>query len=328
MGCGASSTAASAGHTASETEIPKTAAKSTNEVPCGSERPKSLIAFAADNSSTFDASGGVRVTVDDVFAWLRWAPPAVTPCGEALGRSFPGALPASAIIRRTDEVLKSLYPDLTASSVLHGQSLCPDEINHQQDSLATRMAEHWGGVFPMGGIGGAPFVGKTGYDAFSHHVRFAFAFPVIWCPLFLHIVGMLTQPYCLLLLQVPDGGDVFILFGPHIGISESGELGKCLRLGQSVESAACGAVLAAYNSCKCGQVKPYEMDMADMEQSWLKQKVLSCFHDIEASSNKVQTLAQKAYHAVEESMLKIINHDYGEGKLILLGGIQVFPILP
>lgn len=123
--------------------------------------------------------------------------------------------------------------------------------------------------------------------------------------------------------QVPDNGHVFILFGPHIGISDSGELGKCLRLGQTTESGACGAVLAAYNSCKCGQVKQQEVDMSDMQQSWLKQKILSCLEEIESSSDKMQTLIHKAYHAVEEHLLDIINHDYGSGKLILLGGIQV-----
>lgn len=32
--------------------------------------------------------------------------------------------------------------------------------------------------------------------------------------------------------QVPDDGNIFILFGPHIAISETGELGKYKRIGQ------------------------------------------------------------------------------------------------
>ena len=89
----------------------------------------------------------------------------------------------------------------------------------------------------MGGIGGAPFVGKTGFAAFSHHV--------------------------------PDDGHVLILFGPHVGVreprkwsgpvvdsrladaalrqvSEAGVVGKYCRKGQSCDSSACGAVLSAY----------------------------------------------------------------------------------
>ena len=123
--------------------------------------------------------------------------------------------------------------------------------------------------------------------------------------------------------QVPDDGHVFILFGPHIAVSDSGELGKCLRVGQAHESGACGAVLAAYGACKAGEVKPGEMDPLDMQQTWLRQKVHSCFHDIEASNNPMLTLIHKAYKMVEENMLNIVNHNYGNGKLILLGGIQV-----
>ena len=99
---------------------------------------------------------------------------------------------------------------LTAENTIYGQSICPDEINNEKGDLATLMADHWGECFPMGGIGGAPFVGKTGFGAFSHHV--------------------------------PDDGHIIILFGPHIAISDEGELGKYLREGQVHESTACGAV--------------------------------------------------------------------------------------
>ena len=78
---------------------------------------------------------------------------------------------------------------LTAENTIYGQSICPDEINNEKGDLATLMADHWGECFPMGGIGGAPFVGKTGFGAFSHHV--------------------------------PDDGHIIILFGPHIAISDS-----------------------------------------------------------------------------------------------------------
>merc|ERR1711933_207966 len=100
------------------------------------------------------------------------------------------------------------------------------------------LGEYWGKCFPMGGIGGPPFVGKTGFAAFSHHV--------------------------------PEGGHVLILFGPHIAISAEGELGKYLRDGQSKHSAACGAVLAAYEACKRGDASVGEFDFTDMQQSWLK----------------------------------------------------------
>lgn len=58
----------------------------------------------------------------------------------------------------------------------------------------------WGGdEFNLGGLAGVPFVGKTGFGAFSHHV--------------------------------PVDGNILIVFGPHVGISPEGELGKTKRIG-------------------------------------------------------------------------------------------------
>jgi hypothetical protein len=36
------------------------------------------------------------------------------------------------------------------------------------------------------------------------------------------------------------GGNLFILFAPHIGISDAGCLGKYSRIGQEKDGAACG----------------------------------------------------------------------------------------
>ena len=60
-----------------------------------------------------------------------------------------------------------------------------------------------------------------------------------------------------------------------------GVLGKYLRLGQSEESGACGAVLAAYDSaCQCGgEQGPFDMD--DMQQSWLKKRIGDRIDEIE-----------------------------------------------
>ena len=91
--------------------------------------------------------------------------------------------------------------------------------------MAKLFAQYWGfngTYFPLGGIGGAPFVGKTGFGAFSGHV--------------------------------PDNGNVILLFGPHIGISKDGQLGKYLRNGQSCKSTACGTVIGAYRSCKKAKI--------------------------------------------------------------------------
>ena len=181
MGCGASSPTKSVAPATTDTPAAAKAVPAKAEIQSDPDSavssPIKAVGFdpSKDETSYFE-SDRPAVTLDDVFSWLKWSPAPTSPAGEALRRHFPGALPGTAILHRTDAVLKSHDPSLTAENVLHGQSLCPDEINHHKNGLAALMAEHWGSsgdVFPMGGIGGAPYVGTTGFGAFSHHVRAA-----------------------------------------------------------------------------------------------------------------------------------------------------------
>ncbi|KAK3269280.1 hypothetical protein CYMTET_22272 [Cymbomonas tetramitiformis] len=223
----------------------------------------------------------------DTFAWLNWSPKPTTPCCNTLLRCFPGALPGTAVLRRMLVALEPL--GFTPENTIYGQSICPDEINNEKGNLSSLMAEHWGECFPMGGIGGVPFVGKTGFMAFSHHV--------------------------------PDNGNVLILFGPHIAISESGELGKYLRQGQSKESTACGAVLAALNSCCAGNLFPF--DESDMQQCWLRNSVTKAMPKIQAAEEPISALIHATYESIKEEMMTIVNTDFGSGKLVLIGGVQI-----
>mmetsp|Transcript_26541 Transcript_26541/g.74106 ORF Transcript_26541/g.74106 Transcript_26541/m.74106 type:complete len:603 (-) Transcript_26541:247-2055(-) len=239
------------------------------------------------------ASPRFHATSDaDLYAWLIATPPANTPLCKTLERCFLGSLPGSVVVSSVGSILGKKY-GMNGPNTIYGQSLCPDEINNEKNDLATLMAEYWGECFPMGGIGGAPFVGKTGFKAFSSHV--------------------------------PDGGNVIIAFGPHVGISEAGELGKYLRIGQCKHSGACGAVLAAYAALKQanGNLVGSPFDKTDMQQSWLVTALSERWSSIEASSEPLAELTKQAYMCVKEKLLKIVNTDFGSGRLVLLGGIQV-----
>ena len=59
----------------------------------------------------------------------------------------------------------------------------------------------------MGGLAGIPFIGKVGYNAFTSHM--------------------------------PEGGNLVVLFAPHVGCSPEGDLGSYLRDGQSIPDIAC-----------------------------------------------------------------------------------------
>ena len=63
----------------------------------------------------------------------------------------------------------------------------------------------------MGRLGGIPLVGQTGMTAFTHHVS--------------------------------DEGSAFIFYGPHIGITLEGELGKMIRPRMEEKGNSCGVLM-------------------------------------------------------------------------------------
>jgi len=65
----------------------------------------------------------------------------------------------------------------------------------------------WGEVFPLSGLAGLPFVGKSGWNAFTTHV--------------------------------PEDGNVVVLFAPHVGIDKDGNIGEFTRNGQSCKTPTC-----------------------------------------------------------------------------------------
>lgn len=122
---------------------------------------------------------------------------------------FPGAIPNRELIEKIKKM------NLDKEKTHFTLSICCDEINHEKDDLPDLFRELLGEVFQMGGLGGIPFAGITGLNATLHHV--------------------------------PDDGTLFILYGPHIGISVDGKLGDYNRLGIHEPGHACGAAIGAYN---------------------------------------------------------------------------------
>eukprot|EP00931_Biecheleriopsis_adriatica_P047196 TRINITY_DN2717_c0_g1_i2.p1 TRINITY_DN2717_c0_g1~~TRINITY_DN2717_c0_g1_i2.p1 ORF type:complete len:709 (-),score=139.33 TRINITY_DN2717_c0_g1_i2:83-2143(-) len=225
----------------------------------------------------------------ETFAFLTWSPPAVSPVYQAMHKYFPGALPSQGLHERKRAILKKY--GFTPGNTLMGTSLCPDEINNDASDLPVLMSEHWGEAFPMGGISGAPFVGKTGFGAFSSHV--------------------------------PDDGNIIILYGPHVGISSSGEVGSCLRLGQAGHSTACGAVVGAYKACLDGDTGVPGADTYDKQMDWIKRQIAPHAQYIERTENPMAALSHQSYRMVHDQLMEVVNNDFGSGWLCLIGGIQI-----
>jgi len=204
-----------------------------------------------------------------------------------MNESFRGAMPGQEVM---DNALVELEKyGIAKENSIYGQSCDPDEINSDKGHLPKLMSTYYGHSFPLGGLGGVPFAGKTGFGAFSHHV--------------------------------PDNGNVVIVFGPHIGYSIDGEAGKFLRTGQASLSTACEAIIAAYNQCMSGQ--GWGREPLDEQQASRRTKLRHFCPHAKMSKNPMVELVLKAYEVIEEEMLSIVNTNFGTGHLVLLGGIQI-----
>ena len=129
-------------------------------------------------------------------------------------RFFPGAMLSSDV---DEAVRRSLSArGYTPANTLFGHSVCSDEVNAKAEQLVNLMVSRWGEGFTLGGLGGLPFAGKSGFRAYLHHA--------------------------------PDSGRLLIMFAPHVGIDSEGRVGALQREGQTALSKACGAALGAYKA--------------------------------------------------------------------------------
>ena len=137
---------------------------------------------------------------------------------DSLAKNFPGAMTgkqAEALIAK--ELTMRGY---TGDNTLFADSSCPDEINHDDplEDITSLFQHRWGEIFPLAGLAGVPFTGKTGWGAFSSHC--------------------------------PKDGNIVILFAPHVGVDSEGLVGKVHRDGQEASSSACGAAIGALAAVK------------------------------------------------------------------------------
>jgi hypothetical protein len=217
------------------------------------------------------------------------SPEVGTACFNALHTNFPGSLPGSVVSAITKKILTD--EGFTSKNTLFGRSICPDEINNLPGSMLDKMKLTWGECFPLGGIGGPPFVGVTGWGAFTAHT--------------------------------PENGNIIVIFAPHVGITKEGEVGKVQRMGQSETSTACGAVCAAYGSC-CRNEALSSGTKKDMQQDFLKEMLYPRVGEIQRAPNPMAALAVHSFEIVRDSLMELIaDTDLKSGKLVLIGGIQI-----
>ena len=207
---------------------------------------------------------------------------------------FPGAMSSEKVLEGFKKVVeKRGYTD---DNTLFAQSICPDEINHEEGDITDLFTKYCGEVFHMGGLAGIPFTGKVGFGAFSHHV--------------------------------PDGGHCAVLSAPHIGIDDLGCFGAYSRDGQTHSGSCCGAAVGAYVHCRNGKPIP---DLAVDPEYYQFNFIINQVHKhmdmvVGETENEKQSSLARLMHKIGSDMLeKCVSVDFGDDKstLVILTGIQI-----
>ena len=226
---------------------------------------------------------------------------------KSLNTYFPGSITNSEITYRMTKVLRSR--GYSEKNTIIGSSLCSDEINDTSSSFVTTLAKKvtslgYGGVFNLGGLGGLPFVGTSGFGAFTSHT--------------------------------PKNGKIIIIFGPHVGVSNDGVIGKVERVGKVAPSTSCGAAVGAYKALMAGTVD-YNAPLGtrDFQEEYIIQnlrKKLGPLAEVEkkGGDGSVAYVTQQMYNLVWDIMrFNVETFASKPGfwdsctEVILLGGIVV-----
>ena len=226
---------------------------------------------------------------------------------KSLNAYFPGSITNSEITYRMTKVLRSR--GYNEKNTIIGSSLCSDEINDTSSSFVTTLAKKvtslgYGGVFNLGGLGGLPFVGTSGFGAFTSHT--------------------------------PKNGKIIIIFGPHVGVSNDGVIGKVERVGKVAPSTSCGAAVGAYKALMAGTVD-YNAPLGtrDFQEEYIIQnlrKKLGPLAEVEkkGGDGSVTYVTQQMYNLVWDIMrFNVETFASKPGfwdsctEVILLGGIVV-----
>lgn len=128
------------------------------------------------------------------------------------------------------------------------------------------------------------------------------------------------------------GGNLFILFASHIGLSETYKFGQYSRRGQSNEGSACGAAVGALKHCVACKPIPTHQSLGanpyDYQMCYLISEVskkLDTIKTKETENAKQAELAKQMFEIAREFLDKIVSLKFGSkfSNLILLGGVQI-----
>jgi len=206
---------------------------------------------------------------------------------------FPGAIDNNKLEETVVGVLAK--KGFNAGNTLLATSLCCDELARR---LEDDFVKVYGNNFNLGGLSGFPFAGNTGFGAMAAHI--------------------------------PDDGYCLTIYGPHVGISEDGTVGKVERDGIALVDTCCGSAVAALGYLKGiteggATVTTNIQSFTDFQQGAVRELILPHGKRLMDASDQMVELPYALYDSQDLLMRSIVNGGAAgtKGGIAILGGIQI-----
>jgi hypothetical protein len=206
---------------------------------------------------------------------------------------YPGAVSNKKLVSTIVSVLCS--KGFTPENTLLATSLCCDELARQ---LETDFNHVYGKHFNLGGLSGFPFAGNTGFGAMSAHI--------------------------------PDDGYCLTVYGPHVGITADGTVGKVERSGIALVDTCCGSAIAASKYLKGithggAKININIQSFTDFQQGVVQEMILPYGHRLADAKQPMVELPLALYESQDLLLDEIIKTGRTGIKrgFARLGGIQI-----
>lgn len=206
---------------------------------------------------------------------------------------FPKALSNEQLETRVVAVLAE--KGYTDQNTLLATSLCCDELARQ---LEDDFVKVYGNNFNLGGLAGFPFAGTTGFGAMSAHI--------------------------------PDDGSCLIVYGPHVGVATTGQVGKVERRGIALVDTCCGSAVAASNYLKSiveggMPISAKIQEFTDFQQGVVQELILPHGKRLAEAEDPMVELPYAIYDSQDVLMAEIVKRGAAgvKNNIALLGGIQI-----
>lgn len=131
--------------------------------------------------------------------------------------------------------------------------------------------------------------------------------------------------------HIPDDGSCLIVYGPHVGVSTTGIVGKVERQGIALVDNCCGSAIAASNYLKGiveggATITTKLQEFTDFQQGAVQELILPHGKRLTSAKDRMVELPFALYDSQDLLMQDIVMRGIGGIKkngVALLGGIQI-----